>query len=155
MRGVRDTSARAGFVLLELLAVMMILALAVAVGTTALSHRASATPLQVAEQVQGAMQRARAEAMRTGTDTAVTIDLARRRVDYLPGATPIALPPTMRIRVRTGAGLVSAEGAARLVFRADGSSSGGALRFEEAGRAAGIEVSWLTGLPRLDGGSDR
>jgi general secretion pathway protein H len=156
MKGGGTSPARAGFVLLELLAVMLILALAVAVGATALSHRrASATPLQVAERVQAGMLRARAEAMRTGTDMAVTIDLTNRRVLYLPGAMPIALPETMHVRLHTGAEFLSVGRKARLVFRPDGSSSGGELRFEQAGRAAGLEVSWLTGLPRVQGGARR
>lgn len=145
-------SARAGFALLELLAAMLILALAVAVGATALSHRrTSATPSQLAEQIQAGMLRARADAIRTGADTAVTIDLDARRVLYRPGARPITFPETMHVRLRTGAGLVSGR-EARLVFRPDGSSSGGELWLEQAGRTAGLEVSWMTGLPRaLDG----
>ena len=156
MRAEGSRSARAGFALIELLAVMLILALAIAVGATALSHRStSATPLQVAERIQAGMLRARAEAMRTGTDMAVTIDLAGRRFLYLPGAMPIVLPDTMHIRLHTGAEFLSAGRKARLVFRPDGSSSGGELWFEQAGRTAGLEVSWMTGLPRVQEGARR
>jgi general secretion pathway protein H len=156
MSGRGAPAARAGFVLLELLAVLMILALAVAVGASALSRRAMpATPLQVAEQVQATMLRARAEAVRTGAETAVVIDLAGRRVVSLPGASAIALPRAMQVRVRTGAELVTGGREARLVFRPDGTSSGGELGLEQAGRTAGIEVSWLTGLPRVLGRAGR
>jgi general secretion pathway protein H len=153
MRNSGATSAQAGFVLLELLAVMLILALAITAGATALSHRRpSATPSQMAERIQAGMLQARAEAMRTGTDIAVTIDLASRRVLYLPGATPLAVPETMHVRLRTGAELASGQ-RAQLVFRPDGSSSGGELWFEQAGREAGLEVNWMTGLPRVQSGA--
>lgn len=133
-----------------MLVALLILGLAVAVGTTALARREmSATPLQVAEALQGAMLRARSEALRTGAETAVLIDVERGRFAYPPDASPVLLPEGMRIGLRAERTL---GGRALVVFRPDGSASGAAIRFEQGGRAAILQVSWLTGLARLRAG---
>ena len=144
-----DEGRRAGFALVEVLAALLVLGLALAVGTTALARRSAAPlPHDVAQSLSSAMIAARAAALRTGTERAVAFDLAGRQVTA--GTTSIEIPDGMTIRVSV-AGSPSNAGTARIVFRPDGSASGAVVDLAEGARSASVGVDWLTGLPRVRG----
>ena len=146
-----DGGSDAGFTLLEMLLALTILGLVLAAGAAAVARRdLTPTPAQVARQIQAALLQARSEAIRTGADAAVVIDLAARSFAHPPGAAPVALPDGMVIRARTAAELVTRDGRALIVFRADGGASGAEIALSAPGApGARIEVGWLTGLTRL------
>jgi general secretion pathway protein H len=148
---IRDPARRAGFTLLEMLVALVILGFVLAAGTAAIARRdMTPTPRQVAERMQAAFLRARGDAIRTGGDAAVLVDVPGRGFAYPADAAPSPLPDGMEIRLRAAAELFAGGGRAHVVFRADGSSSGADVLLT-GGRpgAARIEVDWLTGVPRL------
>jgi type II secretion system protein H len=155
-RTVPGGDPRAGFTLLEMLVALVILAFVLAAGAAAIARRdLTPTPRQVAQQLQAALLRARSDAIRRGADAAVLVDVPGRRFAYPPDAAPSVLPEGMPIRVRAAAPLAAEDGAALVVFRADGSSSGADVTLGEGGPdAARVAVDWLTGLPRLHGASE-
>ncbi|MFO6463282.1 prepilin-type N-terminal cleavage/methylation domain-containing protein [Jannaschia sp. KMU-145] len=139
----------AGFTLVEMLVALVILGILAGLGAGALARRDPApSPVQMAERLQAVIIDARGDAMRTGRDTLVAIDLSERRFAYPPDADPIDLPPGMRLDGLLARPFVEG-GTAALVFRPDGSSSGAELAFVADDAVARLEVDWLTGLPRL------
>ncbi|SFH20223.1 Type II transport protein GspH [Palleronia marisminoris] len=144
-----DGSGEAGFTLVEMLVTLTILAVIAGLAAGALGRRdPTPAPRLVAEQLQAIILEARSDALRTGRDTSVAIDLQARTFAYPPGATPLRLPPGMSFKGSLARPATGGSTAA-LVFRADGSSSGAELELSSEGSSARLEVSWLTGLPRV------
>jgi general secretion pathway protein H len=125
----------AGFTLLEMLVVLVIVALAAGL---LLTHDPRPSPAVAARgaaaQVAAALRAARGRAILTDAPVAVTLDAVRHRLG-IAGEAPVPLPPVVPI---SGSGVI--------LFAPDGSSSGG--RIVLGGRT--VTVDWLTG--RVGGG---
>jgi prepilin-type N-terminal cleavage/methylation domain-containing protein len=144
----------AGFTLLEMIVALIVVSLALAIGGATLARRdMTPTPVQVARQMQGLMLQARSDAVREGRDASVLVDVAGRRYAYPPEARPVALPEGTEIALQAAAAGAGG-GGALIVFRADGSASGGDVMLTDGRHAdARLAVNWLTGLPRLVAGA--
>ncbi len=147
--------AQQGFTLIEMLATLTIFALALsAVATSLIRRNNHPAPLQVAEQVQAMVYRARSDAIGARRSTTIIMDTQQRRFSYgsLP---PVELADGQEMRIFTGQELISESGEVFLVFLADGSSSGAEITLSDRQkRSAKLSVHWLTGLHTLSTGAE-
>ncbi len=146
---------QAGFSLLEIIIALAIMALGVALVSTAFMR--SNEGLRFDESVRALaldFKNAQTQAMRSGRDVAVVIDVDSRTYS-LGGAAEQALPSSAKLRVTSAGEVLAGEGKPAFVFSPDGGSTGGSVELSITDRAATIEIDWLTGNVRvLDGGDD-
>ena len=141
----------AGFTLVELLAVITILAVVAAIvsfrgqsGFGATKYRALMTG------TAAALRETRAAAIASAGDTVFVIDTKARKLTGANRAAVIALPESVTIEADV-AESESGGGTAGIRFFKDGSSSGGTLRFDWNGNRSSIDVNWLTGNVVING----
>ncbi|PZF75685.1 hypothetical protein DK847_17765 [Aestuariivirga litoralis] len=137
------TEAQAGFTLLELMVVLVILALsATAVMSVGRNSLESARARSFIIEAEALLRDARTQAIENHAQTAVTIDVRGRRLS-LEGGRVLELPKGLsldaRVAVPKGGGLPA------IRFYPSGASSGGELAFGFRGRSYGLNVNWLTG----------
>lgn len=133
-----------GFTLLEMLAVIVLLAFAAAAMTMATSRGLDNARAEKACRGTALMLRAaRARALSTGVPQSVSVDVAGhrvidawRQVHRLPANIAIAMQ---------GASQLTSAGEGAIAFAGDGSASGGHIDLQHDGRICRIDVSWLTG----------
>ncbi|MBP7340173.1 GspH/FimT family pseudopilin [Niveispirillum sp.] len=131
---------QAGFTLLEMLVVLLLLGLATALVAPRLGLGGAALDAD-ARALSIALSDAREQAVRTGEPVILTLDLAA------PGGT---LPATAGLSVTGDAALMQGN-TARLLFLPDGSSSGAEIRLRgKGGGERVLQLDWLTGRVRHD-----
>ena len=137
------TEAQAGFTLLELLVVLVILALsATAVMSVGRASLESARVRAFIVQAEALLRDARTQAIENHTQTAVMIDVKQRRLSLEGGRTldmPQGVSLDAKVAVPKGGGLPAVR------FFPSGASSGGELAFGFRGRTYGLHINWLTG----------
>lgn len=132
-----------GFTTIEMLVVLGILG-SLTVASLSMRPAGDSTALaRTADSIFAAVATARAQARRSDAVAGVTFDLARRRIALDDGETR-AIPPEITITVTTSAANVT-QGAVRLLFFPDGSSSGGRIKLAGRSNAVQIEVNWASG----------
>lgn len=138
--------ASAGFTLVELLAVLAILALA----ATAFSYGGRA-PLESARfralmvKTTAALIESHGDAIRRGEDNVFVIDVNRRSMgDPRQGAT-LQLPANVDVTATVAGSEKYSDGRAGIRFYPAGTSSGGTLNFKFRNQVYEIRVNWLTG----------
>ncbi|MFP4002625.1 MAG: Tfp pilus assembly protein FimT/FimU [Alphaproteobacteria bacterium] len=149
---IRICPRRAGFSLLEVLAVLTIMALVLG----AVAFRAGGGLERVrldalARHVSDELNRTRIEAIRTNRERVFRVDMEARR--YGAGRAGHKLPEGVGIRLvtaRTETSVDAASGAIR--FFPDGTSTGGRVELERQGRVRVVRVDWLTGHVRVEEG---
>jgi general secretion pathway protein H len=143
-RPVRDGAATAGFTLIEVTVVLVILGLALAQLAQRGPLRSAALDLRAATVtvVQG-LRLARARAILADRAVVLAVDAARQTVRvgddrprFLPGAVALTV-------VADDAAPTS--GTPRFRFDPDGSASGGRIDLAAGARRASVAVDWLTG----------
>ncbi|WP_244423240.1 GspH/FimT family pseudopilin [Bradyrhizobium sp. ORS 375] len=138
----------AGFTLVEMLAVLVIVALTAAAAMPLLSRGAGGVSLDAAvSEIASALRATRAAAILQNRAMTLRIDVDRRSFssDVMPPrvfAAGLQAKLTYAAATRTSA----TEGGFR--FFPDGSSTGGDLSLELNGRQARLCVEWLTGTVR-------
>lgn len=144
------TDGEAGFTLLELLAVLAIMALA-AGAVLQLGH-ASAETAKVRSfliHAEAMMREARTAAIETVTDQDVVIDVSQRRIFYEGRSTVLEVPDGVSMQGK----LARVPGAERnryvIRFFADGGSTGASLPFMFRGEVHELRINWLTGLANV------
>lgn len=144
----RRAMARAGFSLVEMLAVLAILALVAGVATQ-LTRRPSPR-LRVesaARALCAALRTTRMRAIASNEELALTIDL-RRKAFFSPVVAETALPRDATIDLAVSSRERQGQASAGVSFHPSGGSSGGAVSIVIEGARADIEVNWLTGVTR-------
>lgn len=125
----------AGFTLLEILVVLVILALGFAVVAGAVPRRSTGLDLSTqTDALAGALRAARAQAM--AEDRPVVFAALPDGQGWRLDAAVHVLPSGLRLSVAGGPALL---------FEPDGSASGGVITLAVRGRAAALRVDWLTG----------
>ena len=138
------TEAQAGFTLLELLVVLVIMALAAtAVMSVGRSSLESARVRSFMVETEAMFRDARTAAIESRVQTAVMIDTKGRRLSVAGGGRVLEIPRGVsldaKVAVPKDGGLPS------IRFFPSGGSSGGQLTFNFRGRSYALRVNWLTG----------
>ena len=142
--GTRMRAVR-GFTLLELLAVIVLLALAMTLAGFALSRSlANARVAAAGSDLAAALRWTRSRAIASGHSTALELDLANARYRAADQA-PVSLPTGMQIALTTATSERIDAARARIRFFPDGSSTGGHIVLTHGGHRWRIDVAWLTG----------
>ena len=135
---------RGGFTLIEMLAVIVLIAIAVTVGAVSLRGRTRGQLDASAQRLAAGLRDTRTRAMATGKPQSFTIDL-RAHAWAAPGRDPLALPADAAVRVTSAGEETDQAGIARIRYFPDGSSSGGNIVLSDRRRNARVDVDWLTG----------
>jgi len=135
-----------GFTLIEVIAVLVVLALVAGLAGARLFTGRSGDVLQAtAYELASRCRNARAAAIRRGTAQVVLIDLATRQVAAGNDAATLTIPATISIDTDTSASERFAPSIAGIRFFPTGASTGGTLRLQAGRRAYEIRVNWFTG----------
>jgi len=134
-----------GFTLIEIVAVIMLIALALTVISVSIGSGLSGARVSAAsKELVAAMRHTRGQAIVKREAQVFTVDLERRRYQA-PGRPEAELPRDMEIRVLTSRDELVGDGTAGIRFFPDGSSTGGRVTLVMGERQWIIEVQWLTG----------
>lgn len=133
----------AGFTVVELLIVVLVIGLAITAASPSLVLAARGPSIdQSSRVVVGALREARASAL-AGLPAAVRIDVAEKRLVGADGSVR-QLSPSADLKV-TALQRNASAGAASIVFYPDGSASGGRILMSGASGAREVLVNWATG----------
>ncbi|MEO6968816.1 MAG: GspH/FimT family pseudopilin [Rhodanobacteraceae bacterium] len=153
--GTRDSGLRtrknrgpkfsSGFTLLEILAVLALIGLALAVTAFSLDGGLDRAKLDAsAREVTAALRHTRTRAMVEHRAQWFTLDLNQRSYASA-GRDPKTFPAQTALHVTSAAEDVQHPGIARIRFFPDGSSTGGNIELRRKQREVRIDVDWLTG----------
>lgn len=135
-----------GFTLLEMIAVLGIVALAAGVAMPRLSAmRQNLKVKSAAVQFVSSLKLTRAAAMRSNDDHALIVDTQRRRYWADGAVRPQALPRDVAMAFEGQVGSADGSGIPSFRFRPDGTASGGRIKLGSGKQGAVISVDWLTG----------
>lgn len=138
------TASESGFTLIELLAALAIMALAasvVSINTSRGQDRTAASHLAI--EIAARARWTRTEAIRSGQDKVLLIDLGAREI--VSGGKPLHVSDAIAVDVTVGAGERLSPTVAGIRFFANGMSTGGTIGVRYSGRAYEVRVNWFTG----------
>lgn len=137
---------QAGFTLVELLAVLVVLALVVGLAATQLGTRHGGAALEAAaHEIASRCRAARAAAIRQAASRTVVIDMGRRTVTAGNDVPPFTIPDTVSVTSETSVAEQQGRTVAGIRFFPNGASTGGRVRLETGRQAYEVRVNWLTG----------
>ena len=142
----------AGFTLVELLAVLAILAMAAAAFSwRSQSSFGMAKFRALLSGTTSALREARAHAISGASDQVFIIDIRARTLSYKDGGIVLQLPRDVDLVADVAQSETYGNGAVGIRFFRDGTSTGGKLRFDWNRRDYAIDVNWLTGNVSMHG----
>jgi general secretion pathway protein H len=134
---------KAGFTLIEVVAVMLIIALLASLAITMMPGTGRAKLKAVTMEAAALLRRERLGAILTGRERQVAID-GERRVLIGDGGGTVAIPADVAIDLLS-ASQAQKDRALVVRFHADGASSGAVLRLSREKAEYEIRVNWYTG----------
>jgi general secretion pathway protein H len=150
MRCATATRGRhAGFTLVELLAVMTIIALVLGLVATSVSRSISGAESRVAaRKIVASLRYTRVKAILDKTETVFVVD-TEARTYRAPGRPEVTLPEGMEVSLTTARSELTSEAAGGIRFFPDGGSTGGHVDLAVNQRLYRVDVAWLTGEATL------
>jgi len=134
-----------GFSLIELVAVIVLIGIAISVVSLSFSKSLSSTRIQAASRdLVAALRYTRGQAIVKGQQTALDLDL-QNNTYQAPGRALVRLPAEMRMTLLTADSEQTGAASGRIRFFPDGASTGGHISVFMGQREWRINVSWLTG----------
>lgn len=150
----RHARAR-GFTLVEIIAVVALIALAATVVAVSVgSGLAGARVRAASKDLVAALRFTRSQAIVKREPQALTLDVEGRAYE-VPGRERVELPQDMELRLVTARDELVGEGAGRIRFFPDGSSTGGQITLVRGEAEWLVQVEWLTGEVKLQDPADR
>jgi len=142
MTGVRSSR---GFSLIEIVAVIFLIALAVSAVSISFSKSMSGAKVQAATRdMIAALRYTRGQAIVKGKESTFDLNIANNSYQA-PGRSTVQLPKNMRLALYTADQEIINETAGRIRFFPDGASTGGHISVLMERVEWRISVDWLTG----------
>ena len=138
--------ASAGFTLLELLVVLMLMAMVYALAVPMISAGLPGTELKgAARQLAAGLRQARSQAVTRKEESTLTLDVEKRNFKVSGDQRRYALPTKLEISLFTAQSELLPDKVGAIRFYPDGSSTGGRITVTSGVRKYDINVDWLTG----------
>lgn len=138
-------ASQAGFSLVELMVVMLIVALLFAVVGVSVSRSVRGAEIRnAAREVIAGIRHTRGQAIIQRRQTTFDVD-ADARSWTAANREPVQLPDGLHITLETARSEMTGENAGGIRFYPDGASTGGSVELQAGERRWTVEVSWLTG----------
>ena len=138
-----STKQKSGFTLIEVLAVMLIIALVTSLVAVMTPGTGRAKLKALTLEIAALLRRERLGAILTGRDRQVSLD-GERRILIGDGGNVIAVPPDVVVDV-LGANELWSGRLAVVRFHPYGASSGAVLKLSREGAEYEVRVNWYTG----------
>ncbi len=138
------TDGKAGFTLIEMMAVMAIIALVAGLAVAAMPGTGRAGLKALAMQGAALCRRERLAAILTRADRHVQMDQNARVLVGDDGDDVVHIPRDVTLDILASEDAVSNDPAI-VTFHPDGAASGGVLRLSREGTAYEIRINWYTG----------
>ena len=146
--------AARGFTLVEILAVVALIALALAVVSVSVGGGLAGAKVKAASRdLVAALRYTRGQAIVKHEAQTLSVDVDKRRY-RAPNKKWVELPKDMTMKLFTARSELEEEGIGRIRFFPDGSSTGGHIDLLRDDATWRIEVLWLTGEVSLREGAD-
>ena len=138
-------SRQRGFTLIELVAVVVLIGIALSVVSLSFSKSMNSAKIQAASRdLVAALRYTRGRAIVTGKQTALDLDI-QSNTYQAPGKPIVKLPKDMQMVLYTADSEQTSTTSGRIRFFPDGASTGGHISVRLGEREWRINVSWLTG----------
>lgn len=150
-RGAAIPHARqGGFSLLELMAVLILIAIAVTIASVSVASSLGSAKIQaVSRDLVAALRYTRGQAIVKGQQKTLDVDL--EDMSYTaPGKSAVKFPDKVEIKLLTAQNELIHDRAGRIRFYPDGSSTGGHISVIAGAREWRVNVGWLTGEVDLE-----
>ena len=142
MTGARSSR---GFSLIEIVAVIFLIALAIGAVSISFSKSMSGAKIQAATRdMIAALRYTRGQAIVKGKESTFDLDLANNSYQA-PGRSAVQLPKNMRLSLYTADQEIISDTSGRIRFFPDGASTGGHISVLMERVEWRINVDWLTG----------
>jgi len=140
----------AGFTLVEMLVVLVIVAMMMALVGTSISRNISGAEMRTAaSKVAASLRYTRTQASMKKREQVFLVDT--EALTYTAGnRKPEKLPRGMKVELNTARSELTSETAGGIRFYPDGGSTGGNVRLEANDRIYQVNVAWLTGEASID-----
>jgi general secretion pathway protein H len=147
---VTSRAAQRGFSLLELIAVLVLIGIAVTVASVSVSKSLGSAKIQAASRdLVAALRYTRGQAIVKGRQETLEVDL--EEMSYTaPGKSAVKFPDKIEVKLLTAQSEQIHEKAGRIRFYPDGSSTGGHVSIISGAREWRVNVGWLTGEVDLE-----
>jgi general secretion pathway protein H len=143
-------SRQRGFTLIELIAVLMLMALIAGSVAFSLGNNLKGVKTRAAvRDLTAAMRYTRGQAIVGHEQRALEIDVDARTYQA-PGRPLVELPEDLDMKLLTAASEQTGDGKGLIRFFPDGSSSGGRVTLSRGGHEWRVEIAWLTGEVRME-----
>lgn len=134
-----------GFSLIEIVAVIFLIALAISVVSISFSKSMRSAEIQAASRdLVAALRYTRGQAIVKGRQAALDLDI-QSNTYQAPGRPIVKLPKDMQMVLYTADSEQTSASSGRIRFFPDGASTGGHISVRLGDREWRINVSWLTG----------
>lgn len=142
----RQRHGKAGFSLLELMIVLMLMGLIAAIAVPVFGGGVSTTRLKsAAREVAAGLRMARNEAVANRREAVLTLDLAARTFRIDRETKVHALPDDIELKLYTAQSDLVSENVGAVRFFPDGGSTGGRITIAAGERKFDVDIDWLTG----------
>jgi general secretion pathway protein H len=142
--------SRRGFSLIEMLAVLTLVALAAGIAAGMISSNLSGAKTRAAvRDLTAALRQTRGLAIVNGEERSLEIDVEARTYQ-VPGKKPVQLPEELQMKLLTAATEQTGDSKGLIRFFPDGSSSGGRVTLNRERHEWRVEIAWLTGEVRIE-----
>ncbi|MCW1842724.1 GspH/FimT family pseudopilin [Prosthecomicrobium hirschii] len=151
-RNGRPADRSAGFVLMEIIPAMVILGLGMILALATLARGTGPSGLMaMAVESAALLRNARTDAIASGRETTAVFDTRRR--DFVSGPQTLRLPRDIDLAVLAGDSCATDGSRIAILFRPDGTSCGGVIRFTKGARSFRVRVNWATGTVAIVDGA--